>query len=56
VVLRVEDFVLDALLGEQPGEVLALLDADRADQNRLTARVAFGDVSTTWANLAVSFL
>ena len=35
MVLRVEDLVLDPLLGKQLREVLALLDAGRADQNRL---------------------
>ena len=44
VVLRVEDLVLDALLGEQAREVLALLDAHRADQHRLAGGVALDDV------------
>ena len=44
VVLGVQHLVLDALLGEQPGEVFALLDAGRADQHRLALFVALGDV------------
>ena len=44
VVLRVEHLVLDAALGEQLGQVLALLDAGRADQHRLALLVPLGDV------------
>ena len=44
VVLRVEDLVLDALLGEQAREVLALLDAHRADEHGLAGLVALRDV------------
>ncbi|MBG9885217.1 hypothetical protein ABE10_01165, partial [Bacillus toyonensis] len=44
MVLRVQDLMPDALLGEETGEVLALLDAHGADQDRLPVRVALGDV------------
>ena len=44
VVFRVEDFVLDALLGEQARQVFALLDADGAHENRLAVAVPLDDV------------
>ena len=44
VVLRVENLVLDALLGQQARQVLALLDRHRADEHGLTGLVAAGDV------------
>ena len=44
VVLGVEDLVRDAASAQLVGEVLALLDADRADQDRLAGGVALGDV------------
>ena len=45
VVLRVQNFVTDALLREQLRQVLALLNAGRTDENRLPLRVALGDVA-----------
>ena len=44
VVLRVQHLVAHALLGEQAREVLALLDARRADEHRLPLGVALDDV------------
>ena len=44
VVLRVQHLVPHALLGEQPREVLALLDARRADEHRLALAVTLDDV------------
>ena len=44
VLLGVEHLVGDAALGEQARQVLALRDADRADQHRLAALVLLGDV------------
>ena len=44
VILGVEDLVLDALLRQQPRQVLALLDADGADEHGLAGLVAARDV------------
>ena len=44
VVLRVEQVMLDALAGEQIGQVLVLLDGHRADQHGLALGVAFLDL------------
>jgi len=44
VLLGVEHLMGDASLGEQARQVLALLDADRADQHRLATLVLLGDV------------
>ena len=56
MLLRVQDVVLDALLFQQLGQRLALLDADSADQNRLPLLVAGGDLLNDGVVLAVDGL
>ena len=52
MILGVQDRMRDAALAQQRGEVLALLDADRTDQNRLSLFMAFGDLVDDGAVLA----
>ncbi len=52
VLLRVEDLVRDALLLQQARQELRLLDAGRADEDRLSLRVPLDDVVDDRAELA----
>ena len=54
VLLGVEHLVGDAALLQQARQVLALLDADGADEDRLAGLVALGDVVDDRVELAAS--
>ncbi len=53
VQLGVQDLVVDALLGEVPGELLGLGHRDGADEHGLTGLVALGDVLDDGVELGV---